>query len=53
MTAQSFYGRVVLEAGGPSLDDATRGTAAVFHALRDRPMPDDADQGGATKGTAI
>ena len=47
MTAQSFYRRVLLEAGRPGLADAKRVTAAVFHALRDRLTPDEADQAAA------
>ena len=44
MTAQSFYRSVLIGAGRPSLDDARRVTAAVFHTLRDRLTPDEADQ---------
>lgn len=47
MTAQSFYRQVLVEAARPSLDDAKRVTAAVFHALRDRLTPDEADQAAA------
>ncbi len=47
MTAQSFYRRVLIEAGRPSFDDAKRMTAAVFHTLRDRLTPDEADQAAA------
>ena len=47
MTAQSFYRHVLIEAGRPSLADARRATAAVFHALRDRLTPDEADQAAA------
>lgn len=47
MTAQSFFRRVLLEASRPSLDDAKRVTASVFHALRDRLTPDEADQAAA------
>lgn len=47
MTAQSFYRQVLVEAGRPSLEDAKRVTAAVFHTLRDRLTPDEADQAAA------
>lgn len=47
MTAQTFYRRVLLEAGRPSLSDARRVTAAVFHALRDRLTHEEADQAAA------
>ena len=47
MNAQSFYRRVFLEAGRPSFDDATRVTGVVFHALRDRLTPAEADQAAA------
>ena len=47
MNAQSFYRQVWTELGRPSLDDARRVTAAVFHALRDRLTPDEADQAAA------
>jgi uncharacterized protein (DUF2267 family) len=47
MSAQSFYRKVLLEAGRPSLDDAKRVTGAVFHALRDRLTPAEADQAAA------
>jgi uncharacterized protein (DUF2267 family) len=47
MTAQSFYRRVLIEAGRPSLDDAKRVTAAVLHTLRDRLTPGEADQAAA------
>ncbi len=44
MNAASFYRQVLVEAGRPSVDDARRITGAVFHALRDRLTPDEADQ---------
>jgi uncharacterized protein (DUF2267 family) len=44
MNAASFYRQVLVEAGRPSVDDARRVTGAVFHALRDRLTPDEADQ---------
>jgi uncharacterized protein (DUF2267 family) len=47
MTPQTFYRRVLVEAGRPSLADAKRVTAAVFHALRDRLTPAEADQAAA------
>jgi len=47
MTAQTFYRKVLIETGRPSLADAQRATAAVSHALRDRLTPDEADQAAA------
>jgi uncharacterized protein (DUF2267 family) len=47
MRAQNFYRQVLIEAGRPSFEDAKRVTAAVFHALRDRLTPDEADQAAA------
>ena len=47
MTAQKFYRRVLIEAGRPSLEDARRVTAGVFHTLRDRLTPNEADQAAA------
>jgi uncharacterized protein (DUF2267 family) len=47
MDAQRFYRQVLVAAGRPSLDDAKRVTASVFHALRDRLTPDEADQAAA------
>jgi uncharacterized protein (DUF2267 family) len=47
MTARTFYRRVLIETGRPSLADAERATAAVFHALRDRLTRDEADQAAA------
>ncbi len=44
MTTAIFY-RTVMEASGEiSREQARRGTAAVFHALRDRLTPEEADQ---------
>lgn len=44
MTPQAFY-RAVMEAAGETRREAAqRGTAAVFHALRDRLTPEEADQ---------
>ncbi len=47
MNEQSFYRRVLLEARRPSLDDAKCVTGVVFHALRDRLTPAEADQAAA------
>lgn len=47
MIVQSFLRQVLLAAGRPSLEDAKRVTAAVFHALRDRLTPNEADQAAA------
>lgn len=47
MKAQSFYRRVLIEAGRPSLAEAKRATAAVLHILRDRLTPSEADQAAA------
>lgn len=47
MTTQTFLRQVLLEAGRPDLGDARRVTGAVFHALRDRLTPDEADQASA------
>ena len=47
MNEQSFYRRVLLEAGRPSLDDAKCVTGVVFHALGDRLTPAEADQAAA------
>lgn len=45
MTAQAFYRNVRDAIGGTaSHESAKRATAAVFHALRDRLTPDEADQ---------
>lgn len=44
MDTQSFYRTVRERLGQCALEDAKRGTAAVFQALRDRLMPDEADQ---------
>jgi len=43
MTAQKFYRQVLIEAGRPSLEDAKRVTAGVFHTLRDRLTSNEAD----------
>jgi len=47
MTPQKFYRRVLVETGCASLAEAKRATAAVFHALRDRLTPSEADQAAA------
>jgi uncharacterized protein (DUF2267 family) len=47
MTTQTFYRHVLIEAGRPSMENATRVTAAVFHALRDRLTADEADHAAA------
>jgi uncharacterized protein (DUF2267 family) len=47
MTTESFYRQVLGGAGRPSLEDTRNITAAVFHALRDRLTPDEADQAAA------
>ena len=44
MSALSFYRTVASTAGKPDYGLARRGTAAVFHALRDRLTPEEADQ---------
>lgn len=44
MKTETFYRRVMLETGRADLEDARRATAAVFHALRDRLTPREADQ---------
>ncbi len=44
MKTETFYRRVMLEAGRTDLEDAMRATAVVFHALRDRLTADEADQ---------
>lgn len=47
MTGQAFYRTVMRTSGDSSLDLAQRATAAVFHALRDRLTPEEADQAAA------
>ena len=47
MIAEKFYRQVLLEIGTPGLDDATRVTGAVFHALRDRLTREEAEQAAA------
>ncbi len=44
MTTQSFYRTVMDTSNDRSLKAAKHATAAVFHALRDRLTPDEADQ---------
>jgi uncharacterized protein (DUF2267 family) len=47
MTTQTFLQQVLASAGRPSLEDTRKVTAAVFHALRDRLTPEEADQAAA------
>jgi len=47
MTTERFYRQVFVEMGQPDLSGAERATAAVFHALRDRLTPAEADQAAA------
>jgi uncharacterized protein (DUF2267 family) len=47
MTTLAFYRRVIDETGEESREAAKRGTAAVLHALRDRLMPEEAQQAAA------
>jgi uncharacterized protein (DUF2267 family) len=44
MSTLTFYRRVIEETGQPNRDAVKAGTAAVFHALRDRLTPEEADQ---------
>jgi uncharacterized protein (DUF2267 family) len=44
MTAEEFYRRVMDTIGDEDRPGAVRATAAVFHALRDRLTPEEADQ---------
>jgi uncharacterized protein (DUF2267 family) len=44
MTTASFYKMVVETSGETDRERAKRATAAVFHALRDRLTPEEADQ---------
>lgn len=44
MSTASFYRTVMTTAGNDSRELAKRATAAVFHALRDRLTPEEADQ---------
>jgi uncharacterized protein (DUF2267 family) len=44
MTTQTFYRTVMATSGDKNRDTARRTTAAVLHALRDRLMPEEADQ---------
>ena len=44
MTTAAFYKTVMHTSGEGSREVAKRATAAVFHALRDRLTPDEADQ---------
>lgn len=47
MTAAMFYKTVMQASGEKDRELAKRATAAVFHALRDRLTPDEADQAQA------
>ncbi len=44
MSTLTFYRRVIDETGQTDREAVKRGTAAVFHALRDRLTPEEADQ---------
>ena len=44
MTMLTFYRRVIAETGRENREAVKRATAAVFHALRDRLTPEEADQ---------
>ncbi len=44
MSTLTFYRRVIDETGQTNREAVKRGTAAVFHALRDRLTPEEADQ---------
>ncbi len=46
-TTRRFYRTVMDASGAPSLETAQRTTAAVFHALRDRLSPEEADHAAA------
>lgn len=47
MSAVTFYRRVIDETGETDRELVKRGTAAVFHALRDRLTPREAEQAAA------
>ena len=47
MTTETFLQQVLDATGRPTLDDTRNVTAAVFHALRDRLTPAEADQAAA------
>jgi uncharacterized protein (DUF2267 family) len=53
MDPHSFYGMVRERLGQCDREEAKRGTAAVFRALRDRLTPDEADQGAAQLPTRL
>jgi len=44
MSTLTFYRRVIDETGETNRETVKRGTAAVFHALRDRLTPEEAEQ---------
>ena len=47
MKTETFYRRVMIETGRANLEDSKRATAVVFHALRDRLTPGEAEQAAA------
>jgi uncharacterized protein (DUF2267 family) len=47
MTTLSFYRKVIEETGQRNREAVKQGTAAVFHALRDRITPEEAEQAAA------
>lgn len=53
MTTQSFYRTVMETSGDERRETAKRATAAVLHALRDRLMPEEADQAAAQLPTEL
>jgi uncharacterized protein (DUF2267 family) len=53
MTTQSFYRTVIDTSGDESRETVKRATAAVFHALRDRLTPEEADQAAAQLPTEL
>jgi uncharacterized protein (DUF2267 family) len=53
MKAEAFYRKVMDTIGDEDRPGAVRATAAVFHALRDRITPDEADQLCAQLPTAL
>ncbi len=53
MKTTAFYRTVMEESGDRDLDVVKRATAAVFHALRDRLTPDEADQAVAQLPTEL
>jgi uncharacterized protein (DUF2267 family) len=53
MTTQAFYRIVMATSGDERPEMAKRATAAVFHALRDRLTPEEADQAAAQLPTEL